>query len=272
MDSKPEQYVLRGGKAGYDRLLVLARDRWPDTLALFQRARVGPGMTCIDLGCGSGEVTLGLAKIVDPGGRATGLDMNAVNLDLARGAASTRGITNVEFRQLDVNQWNEPGSYDVAYSRALLQHLRAPVELIRRMWTSVRPGGVMIIEDADFDGWCCDPPNEGFDFFVRTYSEVLRRHGGDPTVGRKLNRYFSEAGIPNSQISLVQPLRREGEAKLLAWSTLEASREAIIAAGLAKPAELNSALADLEQFSEDPRSLVSGPRMFQAWARRPTGE
>jgi ubiquinone/menaquinone biosynthesis C-methylase UbiE len=49
---------MGGGKQGYERLLLLARDRWPDTAALFARAGVSPGMRCIDLGCGGGEVTL----------------------------------------------------------------------------------------------------------------------------------------------------------------------------------------------------------------------
>ena len=62
-------------------------------------------------------------------------------------------------------------------------------------------------EDADFDGWCCYPPNDGFDFFVRTYSEVLARRGGDHAAGRKLFSYFLEAGIPEPHIDLVQPLR-----------------------------------------------------------------
>jgi hypothetical protein len=47
-----ERYVIRGGKKGYERLLLLARDRWPDTAALFERAGLSPGMRCIDLGCG----------------------------------------------------------------------------------------------------------------------------------------------------------------------------------------------------------------------------
>jgi ubiquinone/menaquinone biosynthesis C-methylase UbiE len=61
-----EPYVIRGGKQGYERLLVLARDRWPDTAALFARAGVSPGMRCIDLGCGGGEVTLEIAELVAP--------------------------------------------------------------------------------------------------------------------------------------------------------------------------------------------------------------
>ena len=52
------RYVIRGGRHGYDRLQVLHRSRWPDTARLFERVGVAPGMRCIDLGCGGGEVYL----------------------------------------------------------------------------------------------------------------------------------------------------------------------------------------------------------------------
>ena len=211
--------MIRGGHEGYNRLLLLARASRPDTAALFSRAGIRPGMKCVDLGCGGGEVTFELARLVAPGGSVTGVDMDEVKLGLARTAAVERGISNVEFTARNVNEWDEPDAYDVVYSRYLLQHLSEPVSLLRRMWAAVRSGGLVIVEDADFDGWCCHPPNEGFDFFVRAYAEVIRRRGGDHATGRKLYHYFLEAGIPTPQVDLVQSVFVSGEGKELAWST-----------------------------------------------------
>ena len=78
-----ERYVISGGREGYDRLQVLARSRWPDTEDLFERIGVAPGMRCIDLGCGGGEVTFELARLVGPTGHVTGADMDDVK-DRAR--------------------------------------------------------------------------------------------------------------------------------------------------------------------------------------------
>jgi hypothetical protein len=55
-------------------------------------------------------------------------------------------------------------------------------------------------------GWCCHPPNDGFDFFLRTYSRVLQQRGGDHALGRKLYGCFVAAGIPDPQVALVQPV------------------------------------------------------------------
>jgi ubiquinone/menaquinone biosynthesis C-methylase UbiE len=263
-----ERYVIRGGKEGYERLLLLARERWPDTAALFKRACLSPGMRCIDLGCGGGEVTLEIARLVDPGGSVTGVDMDEIKLGLARREAVRRGLGNVEFRLLDVEDWDEPGSYDVVYCRFLLQHLSQPVGLLRRMWAGVRPGGVLIVEDADFDGWCCHPPNDGFDLFVRTYSQLLQRRGGDHAMGRKLYASFQDAGISRPQVALTQPAWTEGEGKTLAWSTLEATREALVSERVASEEEISAALTALKDFTEDPRTLICGPRNFQLWSSR----
>jgi ubiquinone/menaquinone biosynthesis C-methylase UbiE len=266
-----ERYVIRGGREGYDRLLLLARASGPDTGALFTRAGIRSGMKCIDLGCGGGAVTFEMARLVQPGGSVTGVDMDEVKLGLARKAAAERGVSNVEFLARNVSNWDEPDAYDVVYSRYLLQHLREPVNLLRRMWAAVRSGGLVLVEDADFDGWCCHPPNEGFDFFVRAYAEVIRRRGGDHATGRKLYQYFLQAGIPAPQVALVQSVFVSGEGKELAWSTLDATSEAILSEGVATSGELAAALASLREFTDDDTTLIARPRVFQLWsAREPT--
>ena len=136
------------------------------------------------------------------------------------------------------------------------------------MWAAVRPGGVIIVEDADFDGWCCHPPNEGFDFFLRAYSQVIQRSGGDHALGRKLYGCFLAAGIPGPQLAVVQQAWTEGEGKTLAWSTLDACTEAIVSERIASKDEVTAALTDLRHFTADPDTLICGPRTFQLWSRR----
>lgn len=214
-------------------------------------------------------VTLEIARMVAPDGHVSGIDMDDVKLDLARETAVERGITNVEFRTVNLNEWNERVAYDAVFCRFVLQHLRHPVEMLRRMWAAVRPGGVIIVEDPDFDGWCCYPPNDGFDFFLREYSRAIAHWGGDHASGRKLYSHFLDAGIVNPVVTVVQPIYiADDDGKTLALSTLEASGDAILDAGAASREALDTAVARLAEFTDDPRSLISGPRIFQLWARR----
>lgn len=226
-------------------------------------------MECIDLGCGGGEVTFELARLVGPNGRAVGIDMDEVKLGLGRAVARERGLANVELRPGDVNEWNEPETYDVVYSRFLLQHLSRPVSLLQRMWAAVKPGGTIVVEDSDFDGLTCYPHNAGYDFFARTYPRVLASYGGDHTLGRKLYHHFLDVGIPNPDVRIVQRADVRGENKGIILSTLEATADSIVAAELASKEEVDGAIASLAAFTEDPGSLISGPRNFQVWSRRP---
>lgn len=263
-----DRYVLRGGQQGYDRLQLLASVRRPDTAELFRLAGVRPRMHCLDLGCGSGDVTFDLAHLTGPVGTVVGIDMDEDMVAFARLAIPAQGVSNVEFRAADVSRWDEPDSYDLVYSRFLLQHLGDPVDVLRRMWRAVRPGGIIAVEDADFDGLFCDPQNDGFDFYRSMYPRACAASGGDATVGRKLRRYFAEAGIPLPESRLVQSFDTYGDTKTLAVATLEASADAIAAASLATREEVATAIADLRAFAGTPGTLIGDPRTFQIWASR----
>jgi hypothetical protein len=117
-------------------------------------------------------------------------------------------------------------------------------------------------------GLFCDPPNDGFAFYARTYPRVLERRGGDHAIGRELYRYFLDAGIPDPNLRLAQGVDASGDTKALALSTLEATADAILADGLASENELRSALDSLAAFVADPATIIGGPRTFQLWLLR----
>jgi SAM-dependent methyltransferase len=191
-----------------------------------------------------------------------------VKLDLARAAAAEKRLANVEFRVENVNDWSAPNSYDVVFCRFVLQHLSRPLDLLRRMWEAVRAGGALAVEDADFSGYFCEPPNDAFEFYSRMYRLVLARYGGDPAAARKLYGYFLEAGIPDPHLKLVQGVHADDEAKRLPLLTLEATSKPIVSEGLASGEEVRSAMTSLADYTNDPTTLVSDPRIFQVWARR----
>lgn len=76
---------------------------------------------------------------------------------------------------MNVYEWAEPGSYHIVYCRFLLQHLSRPVDVLRTMWQALRVGGAIVVEDADFEGSFCDPPNPGFAFWIDAYPRMLAR-------------------------------------------------------------------------------------------------
>jgi hypothetical protein len=250
-------YVIRGGKPGFDRLALLASERRADTRALLERAGISAGMRCIDVGWGGGKVPMEIARLVAPGGTIVGVDADQVKIALARQTAAERRLSNVEFIALDVRDWDEPG-------RLLRGGLEVPAAAPERASEPARPhvGRGRRRRGPDrgrrrLRRWCCDPPDEGFELFLDTYRRVLARRGGDHAIGRKLYRYFLAAGISSPQVSAVQPVH-EGEAKTLAWSTLEATADSVIAEGLATRDQVTAGLASLRRLTDDPSTLISG--------------
>lgn len=266
-----ERYALRGGRPGYERLQVLARERWADTERLFDRAGIGPGMDVIDLGCGGGAVSIEIARRVGPAGHVVGLDMDAVKLDLARTAAAELGVGNVEFRVGSVRDWDEPDRFDAVYSRFLLQHLREPNALLRTMWRAVRAGGVLVVEDADHEGWSLSPPDPAFDFFLSTMMEVIRRGGGDPTYGRKLYDGFLESKIPDPVAVEVRRTYRTGGGREMPVNTLESISDSAVEMGIATRANLEENVRRLKAVLAEGSRQLLGPRFFQVFATRPVG-
>jgi ubiquinone/menaquinone biosynthesis C-methylase UbiE len=225
-------------------------------------------MECLDLGCGGAEVTFELARLVGLSGRVVGVDMDEVKLDLARRDAAARGLTNVELRAANVNEWDDPATYDLVYCRFLLEHLSRPDDLLRRMWAAVRPNGTIAVEATDFGGEFGEPPNEAFVTAQRLYRALVDRRGGDPVAGRKMFRRFLEAGIPRPSVRLVQRVDADGEAKTLFVLTFCAIAGALVDEGIATGEEVDATLAGLEAFVADPETLVAQPRIFQLWRRR----
>src|SRR5262245_27552439 len=73
-------YVIRGGVQGRERLRLLARVLRPTTLGLFAHVGIRPGMTCLDVGCGGGDVAFDLARATGAGGKVVGIDIDRTKL------------------------------------------------------------------------------------------------------------------------------------------------------------------------------------------------
>ena len=264
-------YALRGGKEGAERLRLLGRVVGPTTLALLSRVGLARGLRCLDVGCGLGSVTLELARRAGPGGEAVGIDVDEQALELARRDAEREGLP-AAFRAGGVLELADGPAYDLVYARFLLSHLARPGEAVRRLAAAARPGGVVVVEDTDFAGHFCHPPCPAFDRYVALYREVVRGRGGDACLGPRLPELLEEAGLGGVEVQVAQPTFRRGEGKRLAAVTLAHIRESVVGAGLASAGEVGGMVAELEAFAAGPRTLVSLPRIFQTWGRKPRAD
>ena len=258
------RYALRGGVPGRERLRVLARVMRPTTQALFDRLGVGEGMRCLDVGCGGGDVSLDLAALVGPSGRVVGVDVDPAKVEIARAEAAECGIGNAEFRAADVRTLAGE-AFDVVYARFLLSHLPDPASAVASFRRRLRPGGVLIVEDTDFDGYFVHPPSPSFDRFTELYRAVVRGRGGDPCIGPRLPRMLADAGLAEVGADVVQPMGTTGEVKLVNLLTMQNVADAVVADGLASAEEVDHIVTDLRAFADDRTTFAGVVRVIQAW-------
>ncbi|TQM67904.1 ubiquinone/menaquinone biosynthesis C-methylase UbiE [Actinomadura hallensis] len=174
---------------------VLSAHRWRtvDNSAAYLAGHLRPGMSVLDVGCGPGTITAGLAERVAPG-RVVAADAAETVLDEAR--ANTAGLDNVEFAVADVHALDFPdGTFDVVHAHQVLQHVADPVGALREMRRVTRPGGIVAARDVDFGTvvWYPEPPEMAP--WVPIYYAVARGNGGEPDAGRRLVSWARSAGF-----------------------------------------------------------------------------
>lgn len=90
----------------------------PAGAAAVARAAAQPGERVLDVGCGGGATTLDLARVVQPGGHVTGLDISPQLIEHAGKRAEAAGLHNVSWMVADAQtEALEEGGYDLVFSR-----------------------------------------------------------------------------------------------------------------------------------------------------------
>ena len=186
-------------------------------------------MSCLDVGCGGGDVARELARRVGTTGRVVGLDLDAAQLEIVRAEAVAQNIHNIDYRVADVaNPPSDLGNFDVVYTRFLLCHLARPSVVLSWMVDRLKPGGLLAVEDCDFSGHFCHPHSPAFDKYVALCAEVMRRRGGDAELGLKLPAMLLDAGVIISGVAVADPSDIDGDVKLLNALTTENIADAIV--------------------------------------------
>jgi SAM-dependent methyltransferase len=129
----------------FDRF-VQFRDQIVAGLANFgeEAMRLHPphaGDRVLDVGCGFGDSTQELARLVGPEGSALGVDVSEPFVEASIRDVGDTGLTNVDFLAGDVQVMDLPGPFDYAFSRMGVMFFANPVAALRNIRESLVPGG-----------------------------------------------------------------------------------------------------------------------------------
>jgi ubiquinone/menaquinone biosynthesis C-methylase UbiE len=149
-------------------------------------ADIQPGGNVLDVGCGTGDLTLAAARRAGPAGAVRGIDASPEMIEVARRKAARAGAT-VDFQPGLVEALAFPdNSFDVVLSSLMMHHL--PIDLKRRALAEIRrvlkPGGRLVVVDLK------RPTGHGGRFAL-----TVLMHGGLQVGVQELAVLMREAGL-----------------------------------------------------------------------------
>ena len=111
----------------------------PVNQRLIELAGIDTAYTVVDIATGIGDPALSVARRVGPAGRVIATDESKAMLAIAEKRAHERGLTNLEFRQLDANLYDFPeGTIDAVVCRWGLMFLSDLTDALRRIRRSLK--------------------------------------------------------------------------------------------------------------------------------------
>jgi SAM-dependent methyltransferase len=246
-----------------ERLDAFAALYDPTTFRHLAALGVGPGWRCWEVGPGGTSVISWLAKKVGPTGKVIVTDV-----DTARLARVAR--PPVEVLRHDVTSQEPPGEgFDLVHARLVLVRVPERERALRSMAQSLRPGGRLLVEDADLalqPLLCPDehgPEQQLANRLRYAFRQLTTRRGADVAHGRQLPRLLREAGLHRVEADAHFPVTSPACAAL-ETATIRQVRDQLVRAGLATDQDIDRHLANVASGSMD---LATAP-MVSAWGRK----
>jgi len=267
-DGGDEGYLLdnRQAEAGV-RLATIAELFDPATFRALAGTGVGPGWRCWEVGAGAASVPFWLAGRVASSGSvlATDIDLSWMGDDLPPGVTALCHDV--------VADPPPPGPFDLVHARLLLVHLPDRVRVATMLARTLRPGGWLVIEDADpaLQPLACID-EYGADQILANrvrfgFRSLLAARGADLDFGRTLPRLFRSLGLVDVEAEAHFPVTSPSSA-VLERATVEQIRTELVAADLADDDEIDRHLANLAAGHLD----VATAPMVSTRGRTPVGE
>lgn len=197
-------------------------DLWrPLTEHVFKLAGVRSGMRVLDVGCGTGDVSLLVADLVGPHGEIVGVDRDPRLLEMARKRLNNVGTTPASFYLQDLSSLTLTGPFDAVVGRAILLYVKERTKLLRTIKHVLKPGGVAVFQEPDpFLSECVMSHPHTSPLFHQCLTWVrtlFEQTGNDAHISQSLARQFEDASFPSSQMQIMGWIGTPSQTPLYQW-------------------------------------------------------
>jgi SAM-dependent methyltransferase len=271
MTTVKNNYLLSGGAAELDRLRLQARVWEPEAETMLDQIGVGSGWRCIDLGCGGIGILEPLSRRVAASGHVVGVDIDPLQLAMARALIAETELSNVEILERDGYNTGLPReAFDLVHARFVFAPAGRDQALLREMLALARPGGVVAIQEPDASSWNCFPPNAAWDRLKSAILAAFAQGGGDFNAGQRTYGMLRKAGLEDVRTrAAVLALHDRHPYLRLPIQFARSLRQRILEGDLLREADLDNAIAEYERVAADPDTFGLSFVVTQVWGRKP---
>ena len=178
-----------------------------------------PGLAVLDVGCGTGAITSGIAEAVASHGYVVGVDRDTELLELARKHYGQ--IPNLRFEFGDATNLSFRSQFDIVTAARTLQWIPEPSLVLTHMRQAAKTFGKVVVLDYNHarNEWEPDPPAE----FQRIYKAFLawrQANRWDNDIADHLPELFRSAELVEIQTHAQDEIVERGDADFFDGSAL----------------------------------------------------
>jgi len=216
------------------------------------------GSRVLEVGCGVGAQTVTLAQR-SPEARFVSIDVSAESIAEARRRVYQAGVSNVEFRQVDIfDSPFDPESFDHVFVCFVLEHLSRPSEALAIFKQLLRPNGTVTVIEGDHGSTYFYPESAAAHAAIQCLIRLQQEAGGNALIGRQLYPLLVKASFEAVQVSprmvyvdSSRPDLVDGFTKKTFTAMVEGVRESAITRGLTDSENFDAGVRDLYRTTEE---------------------
>ncbi|HUZ76445.1 MAG TPA: methyltransferase [Chloroflexota bacterium] len=232
------------------------------TIRVLAGLGLAPGWRCLEVGAGGGSIARWLAGRMNPSGEVVATDLNTQAFD-------SGAVPGLLARRHDiVRDPLEEDGFDLIHARLVLEHLPERDAVLVKLVRALRPGGWLVLEDAD-EVAATPVSSLGAADYERVTAVRLHEFTGrgfDGTFARRLPQLLRAqglVGVGNEGRLWIMEGGSAGARWLLL--SLRHLRSRLVGPGKLSEGEMERMLSLLE----DPAWAGFSPTIVSAWGQRP---